>query len=603
MADQTRQHQETFPEPTSGAEHGSPLADEGTEAEPGAWSGWKGTWVGAPVRAVERHPLVAVAVVASIVAAGHAIWVLTHRRLGALDPDEAGYIATALRFQRSIDPAHPLEFVRSVMSGGNGPLVPLLAVPLLILGPRSHGTVMIVQPLLLVFTCVSIAGATRRMTGPVTAFATGCSFLALPSAALATQSFWLGLGATACMTGAAWALVASERLTNRWTYAFGLATACMALSRTMTLAFVPGLFAAAAVLAGRDRRSWLGVARALGVMIVVAAPWYVLQREAIFGYLIDYGYSDRAGLFGSGGPLDRLAFRFDRISGDIGTSIVWTMAIIAATGIPIAVARYRKTGALPRGTREAGAFSLAVLIGLAALVSTSNNGVWFELPLIGLMLAIAGFIAYQSFLVLRIALGVQLIGQAVLVLAVTWWVVEPAAGLTAHYEQGFAQYDERYEQGRRDEQPEAARDWWELNESVEEAMRQLDGGTGLGALFTVSGNMQLFNSNTLSLAGELQGWGPAVRIPDTTLDPGEREPDLDPQALGRDGREVERILVVALHDKILFTPDAEVEDFYRQALDAGWERTQSFPMPGGGQVVILRHPAGSPDRELDQTNG
>lgn len=547
------------------------------------------------MQAIERRPLLAVALVASAVALGHAIWVLTHRHLGALDPDEAGYVAAALRFQRSIDPLHPLEFVRTVMSGGNGPFVPLLALPLLIAGPRAHGTVMLVQPLLLVFTCVAIAGTTRRLASPLTAFATGCAFLALPSVALATQSFWLGLGATACMAGAAWALVESDRLTNRWIWAFGALAGCMALSRTMTLAFVPGLFLAAAILAGRDRRSWIGLAKAAAAAVVVAGPWYLLQRDAIFGYLIDYGYSERAGLFGSGGPLDRLSFRFDRISGDIGTWITWTVAAIALTAIPLAFLRWRRTGEVPAGTREALALGATVASGLAALVSTTNNGVWFELPLVALLVVLAGTLAHLTWWPLRVALVVQLVGQAVVVLAVTWWLVEPSAGLTAHYEHGFAQYDERYEQGRRDEQPEAAADWWELTTSVEEYLRELDGGTGLGAEFIVSGNMQLFNSNTIALASELEGWGPQVVIPDTTLDDAERAEDLDPRGSGRDGRELERVLVLALHDHILFTPDAEVESFHRQALGSGWEEVRSFDMPGDGRVVVMRHAAASQD--------
>lgn len=557
------------------------------------------------LRAVERHPLLAVALVAGAVALGHALWVLTHRRLGALDPDEAGYIAAALRFQRSIDPAHPVEFLRTVMSGGNGPLVPLLALPLLIVGPRNPLTVMMVQPLLLVFTCVGIAGITRRITGPVAAFATGCSFLAIPAAALATQSFWLGLGATASMVGAFWALAVSDRLTNRWSYVFGFGIACMALSRTMTLAFIPGLLTAGAIMAGRNRKSWMGMARAAVVMLVVAGPWYLLQREAIFGYLIDYGYSDRAGLFGSGGPLDRLSFRFERISGDIGSWIVVTVLVIAAAVIPAALWRYWKQRTVPHGAREMLALTSTVAIGTAALVSTSNNGVWFELPLIGLLVVLAGALASQAWWPLRAALVVQVIGQAAVVLAVTWWLVSPWGGLTAHYEYGFAQYDARYDQGRRDEQPAAAQDWWELSQAVEREMRRVDGGTGDGAVFTLSGNMQLFNSNTLSLAGEVQAWGPAIRIPDTTVDASERAADLTPTAQGRDGRTVERVVVLALHDRILFTPDAEVASFARQAEREGWEVDSELDMPGGGTVRILRHPdaAGNGEAGGDQTNG
>jgi hypothetical protein len=431
------------------------------------------------------------------------------------------------------------------------------------------------------------------MAGPIAAFSTGCAFLAFPTAALATQSFWLGLGATASMAAAVWALFSSEHLTNRWTYAYGLGIACMALSRTMAFAFVPGLLLAGAIMCGRDRRSWWGLARAVTVAFVVAGPWYVLQREAIFGYLLDYGYGPRAGLFGSGGPMDRLAFRFDRISGDIGTSLTTTALVIAATALPVIGYHWWRSQQAPQGAREFSALLVAVLLGIAALVSTTNNGVWFELPLIALLVALTGALAARAWLVLRVALVVQLIGQAAIVLAVTWWLVPPRLEITAHYEYGFAQYDGRYDQGRRDDQPAAARDWRELSSDLERAMNRIDGGTGLGAVFTVSGNMQLFNSNTLALAGELQGWGPTIRIPDTTLEPEERAGDLTPTTVAGDGREVQRVLVLAIHDRILFTPDAEVDAFYRQARREGWRAVDSYDMPGGGQVLVMRHPDAS----------
>ena len=482
--------------------------------------------------------------------------------------------------------------MRSVGSSGNGPLVPFLGVFLLIPGSRDPRTVMMVQPILMVLACVSIAGITRRMAGPLAAAATGCAFLAIPTASLATQSFWLGLGAATSMGLAMWALLSSERCTNRRVYAYGAGIAAMALARTMALGFVPGLVLAGVVMAGRDRRAWRGLLRAVALAVAIAAPWYIVQRDAIFGYLFAYGYGPRAGLFGSGGPLDRLSFRFDRISGDIGLSLTATTLVIAATAIPVLVWKWRRGDGVPEGTREFCAVLTTVAAGIGVLVSTTNNGVWFELPLIVLLIAVAGALASKALLPLRLALAAQLIVQAGLVLLTTWWLITPRLGITAHYENGFAQYDVRYSQGRRDEQPAAARDWRRLSSDVERAMHRIDGGRGLGAVFTVSGNMQLFNSNTLSLAGELRGWGPVIRIPDTTISRHRRDADLTPTTTGPDGRTVERVLVVALHDKILFTPDAKVASFVRQARDEGWRTARTFEMPTGGEVLILRHPDG-----------
>jgi hypothetical protein len=59
---------------------------------------------------------------------------------------------------------------------------------------------------------------------------------------------------------------------------------------------------------------------------------------------------------------------------------------------------------------------------------------------------------------------------------------------------------------------------------------------------------------------------------------------------------VERVLVLALHDQHLFTPDEEVEDLYDEALDAGWQVVDTHTIPVDGEVLVLRHPEGRPRR-------
>ena len=189
---------------------------------------------------------------ASVIAVGHAVWIWSNRHIGAFDPDEAGYAAHALRVHRNIDFQHPFATLREAANAGNGPLVPSLAVPLLIPGPRDPRTVMMIQPLLLILSSVSVAGIARRLAGPGTALACGLTFLVLPTAALATQSFWLGLGAASMMGVSVWALLASEQGTNRWVWVYGAAMAAMTLSRSMALAFVPGLLLAGVIVCWTD---------------------------------------------------------------------------------------------------------------------------------------------------------------------------------------------------------------------------------------------------------------------------------------------------------------------------------------------------------------
>ena len=113
--------------------------------------------------------------------------------------------------------------------------------------------------------------------------------------------------------------------------------------------------------------------------------------------------------------------------------------------------------------------------------------------------------------------------------------------------------------------------------------------------FTMSGNMQLMNSNSVTLAAELRGWSPPIFIPDTALGRAERARSLSrwaTDAAGNrktvgDGRPVERVLLVGLHDHILFTPDAAVAEFAQEARRSGWRPVARIALPGGGAVEVL----------------
>src|SRR5687767_5831112 len=51
-------------------------------------------------RWVRDHPLLVAFLIAAVIGIAQAIWLWGHRRVGAYDPDEAGYIASSLRYRR-----------------------------------------------------------------------------------------------------------------------------------------------------------------------------------------------------------------------------------------------------------------------------------------------------------------------------------------------------------------------------------------------------------------------------------------------------------------------------------------------------------------------
>lgn len=546
---------------------------------------------------MRAHPLLVVALVAGVVAVGHGTWIWTHREAGAIDPDEAGYIATALRYQR-LSTSDPLALPRAIGGTGFGPMVPVLSVPLLWIGPDDPRTALLTQPLMMVVTAVAAAGIARRLAGPWAAIAAGCAVVGMPTMVFASQTYWLGLGAAMFLTLGIWALLASERLTNRWLYAYGACIGAMLLCRTMTLGYIPGALLAGAVLAGRSPRSWIGLAKATAIAALVAVPWYVLERATIFGYLFSYGYGERAGLFGDGGLPERIVKRLSIFVDGTGPPVVIVGILLVASAV---VAAIRWDG-WPASTRSAVAVAVVAGGGFAALCSTTNNGVWFELPVLCLLVPLVISLASRAPKPLVGGAIALIVVAGILQLASSWWIIPPERGSiplvadrnrTSQFELGFAEYDLRFRPERRDESAEAAAEWWTLSQDVERYLRTLT--TEDQKVFTTSGNFEMFNTNTLQLSGELDGWTPLARIPDTVRPASEREEDLTPTVAGGSavqGRQVERILVIALHDQHLFTPDAEVRSFDRQARDAGWEDVATFPIPGGGTVHVLRLPEG-----------
>jgi hypothetical protein len=245
------------------------------------------------------------------------------------------------------------------------------------------------------------------------------------------------------------------------------------------------------------------------------------------------------------------------------------------------------------------ALGAAVVCGLAALVSTSNNGVWFELPLVAALIPLTALVLRTAPRTAIALVLVPLVGSAVLQTGVGWWVVAPTTDgvpwLARNYlhatqfEPAFSLYDPRFATDRRDEQSTAARDWWRLSQAVEQRTSSLrrDGRVA----FWLSGNTELFNTNTLYLAAQLHRRATAFNIPDTTLSAAERRADLTPTYVDSHGERTRRVLVIARHDHVVFTPDRDVDEFAAQAEAAGWRVTDEYPMPGGGVVQILQHEA------------
>lgn len=524
-----------------------------------------------------RHPLVVVAVVAGVEALAWAVWIWRSRHVGAFDVDEAGYLATALRIRRESG-ADVVDALRVATESHQAPAVPLLSQVPLWIGPFDPRTALMVQPLLIVLLCVSCAGIARRLAGPVTAILTGAFVAALPAVGEVARSYTHELAAATCTAAAIWALLASERLTNRWRWAFGLLLGLLPMTRTMAIAFVPALVAAAVVLAWGERKRVRGLVEALAVGSLLAAPWWVLRGSAALDYLLHYGYGEGAGYEGTENALGRVGFRVGRIL-DVSYLLTPLNGLVAATLVAAVVELRRREGRRWEG-RGLGAICVAVACAsmFAALVTTSNRGRGFELPVVALLVPLGAAVLARAPGRLRAV-------TAGVVAAVA--VVVPVLHLSGpgHYENTFASHDARFAGGGAD-RAAAAADWAGANGAVAERVAELSGHGRVPTRFT--GGSFLLNANTVLLAAQLQGWSANIITTDATYGSSIRDVAGDGPRTRDTG--AEGLLVVSRALPEVLDADSDWRLVERVARSEGWEEVERIDTPGGGDVRILRPP-------------
>jgi 4-amino-4-deoxy-L-arabinose transferase-like glycosyltransferase len=531
-----------------------------------------------------RHPLVVVAIVASLgaVASGWSIW---HERLpGNLDPDEAGYLAAALRYQRSIDPGHPGIAIHEVAESVTGPLVPVLSVVPLTFGPRDLRSALLVQPVLGVVLAVATAAIVRRLAGGGWAILAGAYVATLPRVVQATETYWLGLAAAAMLAVALALLGRPGALEGRARFGIGLSIGAALLARTMVVALLPGLLLGVAVMAWGDRRRLVGAAQAVGLAVAVAGPWYVLQRRAVFGYLVSYGYGANAGEFGSGGPLHRLDVRTRELIEYTlrwpyrfwPEQVAWALLVVLAAWAAIRLRPRTGPARWSHRQRLAGALLAVVVPGVVALSTTTNEGIWFDLPLFVPLVAL--FVAGVA----RLPRWAQLLPGGVLVAVAILGPALVRIHDTDLINIGHREYDRRLVDLTSAEARVAAREWAALNTEVARRLEPLAGNNDRNHVL-MTGNMFTVNSNTVALAGELDGFGLVVGVPDTTSDTWRRELS----------QPWNKALVVVRYHHRHFVPDRAWPEVDAAARAAGWRTVAAWPMPGdlGGTVVVLVPPA------------
>jgi 4-amino-4-deoxy-L-arabinose transferase-like glycosyltransferase len=327
-------------------------------------------------------------------------WLARFRRGYVTEWDESGYLQFALSNFDALHDQGVWTFIKTVAGRETfGPLLPFvtsLAYPIVTRGVFGS---LLVLPLFFAGLVAATYGLARRLVSDSWAVLAALAVAAIPGVTDYTRLYHFALPATACMTAALWALLRSDGLRRPgWAAAFGLFVACTLLSRTMTVAYAPGLAAAAGIQFLRTgppgvRVRIRNLAIAVATCALVAGPWYVRNRGSIYDYLVGRGYGEGASLYGRSHPIFSWAYWTKELRLDLSYLQLPLAAVllIAFAAALVFIGLRRPRLRLPRTARSVALLSLAVVVleGYFALTSSRTEGTAFALPWLPALVVLA----------------------------------------------------------------------------------------------------------------------------------------------------------------------------------------------------------------------
>ena len=343
-------------------------------------------------------------------------WVATYRHGYPMDVDENGYTMIGV-----ID---WLGFESGGISGWweafqnqtpNAPLLPALTSIVLIFKPgvlEGFGVLIGFAALLTLATY----GIGERLAGPrlgaLAALAVGTS----QGVFVFTREYIFALPTAAFLACSVYALIRSEGMRRRrWAIACGVAVALMLLSRTMAVAFVPGVAVAALLGIAVNYRDELGqrlLNSGLAVLatVLVASVWYWQNFGPVYDYLTEFGYGQQAQNYGAEASFISWA-RFKSVAekiiqGDLLVPmsylvVIGLVALAVAAVQSLRQAEDRRAEALRILGSGPMALSIVAAAGFGALMSSQNGGNGFTFPVAVLLptLAVVALRRYRKAIV------------------------------------------------------------------------------------------------------------------------------------------------------------------------------------------------------------
>jgi 4-amino-4-deoxy-L-arabinose transferase-like glycosyltransferase len=354
-------------------------------------------------------------------------WLHRFRASAPPEYDEAGYMAIALRDFHALKADGVSGLVSAyIHQVPEAPLVPIFTVfPYLILGADVASSIVTQLAAVAGLALATYALARRIVASWWAALAAGVS-ISLPVVGDFSRTFHFAVPAAALLTGAAWALTRSDGMrSRRWALAAGALIGCTVLARTMTIAYLPGIGAAALIMCLRRpeiRRRLVSLALLLGAAIFVAGTWYGPNGNyrSVSHYLVGSGYGGEAGRYGQAySPLSiDYWLKQARVTVTYELYVSIALALLACVVVFLVSAPWRTANlraAVARLLQSDAVVPLVIVLeGYVALTSSRNVGTAFSLPwLPSLVVLCVACAARVSNYVARGALAAALVAASV----------------------------------------------------------------------------------------------------------------------------------------------------------------------------------------------
>jgi Dolichyl-phosphate-mannose-protein mannosyltransferase len=370
----------------------------------------------APVVGLRRHvlwqPLTLAGVLCFVVAVNH-WWIDTHRTGLPFDIDESGYLQRAFRDGQALHTGGLGGLWTALrLPDPQAPLLPMTAgVIHWITGAGPYGLLNVNQ-LFYVVAVVATYWAGRSIMNRNWSLVAALMVATVPALVGSSRGFSMAVAATATVTAALAVQLRTERFASWWqTLLWGVLLGVASLSRTIVLAFLPGLVIAAVVtlVASRaGRRQIIHFVAGLAVGLVIAGAWYSATWHLVLRYLTSYGYGSQASRYGASRSVFSMGWWTYRPQLALNEELFVPLALVVLACIGCGVVSWwvRRGNTSERGgwQRRARRFferpeSVAVILvlwGYLVLSTTQNSGFMFELPLIPAVLVLAALLASRS---------------------------------------------------------------------------------------------------------------------------------------------------------------------------------------------------------------